>query len=77
MYRTMWSSMILVLIMALALLGRVEAQQHQQHHRGGAQASQERVDEESREVPSQQPMGQSMEGMMQLKALQCSHKLAT
>ena len=65
MHRTIWSSMILVLIMAFALLGRVEAQQHQQHHRGGAQASQERTDEETEEAPSRKPMGQPMQGMMQ------------
>ena len=65
MHRTIWSSASLVGIMALALLGRVEAQQHQQHHRGGAQASQERTDEETQEMPAQTPMGQPMQGMMQ------------
>jgi Spy/CpxP family protein refolding chaperone len=53
------------LIIALALLGRVEAQPSQQHHRGGAQTSQAQTGEETQEAPAQAPMGQPMQGMMQ------------
>ena len=65
MNRTTWKIASLALIVAFALLGRVEAQQHQQHHRGGAQTSQAQTGEETQEAPTQAPMGQPMQGMMQ------------
>jgi hypothetical protein len=65
MNRTTWRIASLALIIALALLGRVEAQPSQQHHRGGAQTSQAQTGEETQEAPAQAPMGQPMQGMMQ------------
>jgi Spy/CpxP family protein refolding chaperone len=68
MNRTMWRIVSPVLIMVLALLGSVEAQQHQQYHRGGAQAAPTQTDEEAKEAPDQAPMQgmmQQMQGMMQ------------
>ncbi len=69
MNRTAWSMASLVLIVALTLMGRVEAQQNPQHHPEGAPASQEQSGEETQEEPDQAPMGQGMmqqmQGMMQ------------
>jgi hypothetical protein len=55
----------LALIVALALLGRVEAQPSQQHHRGGAQTAPAQTGEAAQEAPAQAPMGHPMQGMMQ------------
>ena len=68
MNRTTWKMTSPILIMTLILLGGVEAQQHQQHHRGGAQASPTQTDKETKEAPAQAPMQgmmQQMQGMMQ------------
>ena len=64
MYRTIWNITSLVLILALALLGRVEAQQ-QQHHRGDAQVAQAQAPQATQDAPAQAPMQQQMQGMMQ------------
>jgi hypothetical protein len=66
MHRTSWKIATLVLITALALLGRANAQQApQQHHPEGTQASQEQMGESTPDAPAQVPMGQPMQGMMQ------------
>ena len=69
MNRTAWSMASLVLIVALTLMGRVEAQQQQQHHPGDAQASQKQTGEKTQAAPAQEQMGQGMmqqmQGMMQ------------
>jgi Spy/CpxP family protein refolding chaperone len=66
MHRTSWKIASLVLITALALLGRAKAQQApQQHHPEGTQASQEQMGESTPDAPAQVPMGQPMQGMMQ------------
>jgi hypothetical protein len=65
MSRTTWKMASLALIVALALLGRVEAQPSQQHHRGGAQTAPAQTGEAAQEAPAQAPMGHPMQGMMQ------------
>ncbi len=64
MYRTIWSITSLVFVLALALLGRVEAQQPQPH-RGDAQVAQAQAPQATQDAPAQAPMMQQMQGMMQ------------
>ncbi len=64
MYRTIWSITSLVFVLALALLGRVEAQQPQPH-RGDAQVAQAQAPPATQDAPAQAPMMQQMQGMMQ------------
>ncbi|MDH3605195.1 MAG: periplasmic heavy metal sensor [Candidatus Tectomicrobia bacterium] len=63
MYSAAWKSLAMAIVMALAVIGHVEAQQ-QQHHRKGAQISQEQAPETSQDTPTQAPMMQRMQGMM-------------
>jgi len=60
-----WKLTILVLLASLTLLGRVEAQQPQQHHPGSTQTLQEQEPQEEPESPTPMPMMQQMQGMMQ------------
>jgi Spy/CpxP family protein refolding chaperone len=69
MQRTVWSLASLALIMAVALLGRVEAQQYQQHHPGSAQGMQERMDDESQEEPAHESMEQMQDMMEQMQGM--------
>jgi hypothetical protein len=63
---TIWKIASPVLITALLLLGRVEAQQdHQQHHPEGAPALQAQMSEATPDAPAQASMEQPMQGMMQ------------
>ena len=64
MYSTAGKKIAMVIVMALAVVDHVEAQQHQQHHRRSAQISQEKVSETSPETSPQDPMMQRMQGMM-------------
>jgi Spy/CpxP family protein refolding chaperone len=66
MHRTTWKMCSLALVLALALAGGVQAQQqHEQHHPGGMQTSQDEATQETQETPTQMPMMQQMQGMMQ------------
>ena len=70
MNRTSWSVVGLGCILALAIAGRVTAQQHQQHHPGGAQTSQEQPASPDAGVPAQpaeqtQGMMEGMQGMIE------------
>ena len=71
MYRTLWktSSLALVLALALAPSGIAQQQQHEQHHPGGTSASQEQpaaTDEgKDAEGGAQAPRMRQMQGMMQ------------
>ena len=58
-----WKSVAMAIVMALAVIGHVEAQQYQQPHKG-AQLSQEQVPETLQDPATQTPMMQQMQGMM-------------
>jgi Spy/CpxP family protein refolding chaperone len=57
----------LAIVLALALVGSVQAQQqqHQQHHPGGAQAPQQQSAETGQGAPAQSQMTDHMQGMME------------
>jgi Spy/CpxP family protein refolding chaperone len=57
MHRTVWKTSGLAIILASAFAGAIQAQQHQQHHQRGPQASEERA--------AQAPMMHRMQGMME------------
>jgi Spy/CpxP family protein refolding chaperone len=65
MHRTTWKMSSLALVLALALAGGVQAQQHEQHHPGSVQMSQDQTTRETQETPAQAPMMQSTQGMME------------
>jgi Spy/CpxP family protein refolding chaperone len=55
----------LAAVLAFALLGSAQAQQHQQHHPGGAQSSQDKTAGTDPEASTQTQMVEDMQGMME------------
>ena len=55
----------LALVLAVVLVGGVQAQQHQQHHPGGAQAPQQQPPETGAGTPAPSQMMGEMQGMME------------
>jgi Spy/CpxP family protein refolding chaperone len=65
MNRTTWKMSSLALVLALALAGGVQAQQHEQHHPGSMQMAQDQTTRETQEAPAQAPMMQPTQGIME------------
>jgi Spy/CpxP family protein refolding chaperone len=65
MNRTSWSAIGLGCVLTLALAGRVTAQQHEQHHPGGAQTSQEQPASPGMGAPAPAQLAEQTQGMME------------
>ena len=65
MHCTAWKIVGLILIVALGLTGRLEAQQDQRPHQRDVQTPLEQSGQEPEVSPDQTPTGQPMQGMMQ------------